>query len=101
MHKDLGVCVIMCYYVHKSVSVGTSVCVKIIILTVPATCIPASACLRECMYLLERHSHILAISTEKLKQKLKGGVVNTVTLSAEQPVCIILCGKQLRQTRDF
>lgn len=93
----------MCNYVllctHKSVSVGTSVCVKIIILTVPATCIPASACLRECMYLLERHSHILAIS--KLKQKLKGGVVNTVTLSAEQPVCIILCGKQLRQTRDF
>lgn len=32
---------------------------------------------------------------------LKGGVVNTVTLSAEQPVGIILCGKQPRQTGDF
>lgn len=61
---------------------------------------PRCVCVCVCVHAWEWHSHIPAIS-QSLKQKLKGGVVNTVTLSAEQPVCIMSCGKQPRQTGDF
>lgn len=86
-------------YTQERVSLGTSVCVKITRLTASAVRVPASACLRSVRVgMTFPHScHF----TESLKQKLKGGVVNTETLSAEQPVCIILCGKQPRQTGDF
>lgn len=74
--------------------------VKITRPTASAVCVPAWVRLRVrvCVGMTFPHScHF----TESLKQKLKGGVVNTVTLSAEQPVHIISCGKQPRQTGDF
>lgn len=94
----------LCAFMHTQglVSVGMSVCVKITHPTVSAVCVPASACLRVCVYMWEWHSYIPAFSQGAWnKSWRKGGVVNTVTLSAEQPVCIISCGKQPRQTGDF
>lgn len=85
-------------HTQERVSVGTSACVKITRPTVSAVSLPQLVCV--CAW--EWHSYIPAFSLGAWNKSWReGGVVNTVILSAEQPVCIISCGKQPRQTGDF
>lgn len=97
-----GVCVIMCYYVHTKVFQWA--CLRVLKSwfwqCLPCVSLPPLPCVSECICWRDIPT-FLPFHREVETKSWRGGVVNTGTLSAEQPVCIILCGKQLRQTRDF